>query len=88
MVPHPGPSVEGPVRACVDVGRRAHEPGQAGYRHRPGRAGHGRRVLGDTGEMLFKDAVRQGRVHVLHGVDGRHTIQAFHHRGHRARGEP
>lgn len=51
-------------------------------------AGHGRRVLGDTGEMLFKDAVRQGRVHVLHGVDGRHTIQAFHHRGHRARGEP
>ena len=46
------------------------------------------RDRGDSGEMLFKDAVRHGRVHGLHGVDGRHTIQAFHHRGHRARGEP
>lgn len=40
------------------------------------------------GEMLFEHAVGQGRGHVLHGVDGRHTLQAFHHRGHSARGEP
>lgn len=43
---------------------------------------------GEYWAIQAKDAVRQGRVHVLHGVDGRHTIQAFHHRGHRASGEP